>query len=262
MQVRQLLHEIMEIAQGAGKLIMEQYANHLNKIELKEDHSPLTIADRVSHEYICNKLREFAIPIISEESPIPYTMRKEWDQFWLVDPLDGTKDFIDRNDEFTVNIALVKNGFPVLGVIYAPAFEEIYYAETGRGAYRIRGGISQKLYRKQFAQKNMAISRFHDSQLVQKFAEMNNIGEYYPLGSALKFGRLAAREVTVYPRFVGSKEWDIAAGHIIVSEADCRMIDISTSKDPVYNKESFDNNWFIAYCNEIDDIMFDPEWGE
>jgi 3'(2'), 5'-bisphosphate nucleotidase len=168
-----------------------------------------------------------------------------------VDPLDGTKDFIAANDEFTVNIALIENGVPVLGLIYAPALDEIYFAKKGDGALLIKDGLETKLPNKQCSGIIAGRSRFHDSDSFDEFLKINKIESSIAFGSALKFGKLAMGAINIYPRFVGSSEWDIAAGHLIVKEAGCDIIDLETFREPVYNKTSIRNNNFIAHNKKL-----------
>lgn len=247
-----MLYILKKIATEAGKITLKYYDN--KDIKYKADESPLTLADIKSDEYIRSELsKNFDIPIISEESPVDFADRKNWTEFFLVDPLDGTKEFINKNGEFTVNIALIRNKKPVMGVIYAPALDEIYYASEGNGAFMEKNGIITELNNKSvFREKTIATaSRSHMSEIDKKFFELNNINEFKPAGSSLKFCSVASGESDIYPRFQGSMEWDIAAGHIIAKEAGCRITDLLTGKDPEYNKESMLNNFFIVYSPEI-----------
>jgi len=241
------------IAIEAGKIILKYY-NDDTEIKYKADESPLTLADLKSDEYIKTKLsNHFDTPIISEESPIDFAERKDWNEFFLVDPLDGTKEFINKNGEFTVNIALIRNKKPVMGVIYAPALDEIYYAAEGEGAFKEKNGVTIELNnRRIFREKRIATaSRSHMSEIDKQFFELNNINEFKPAGSSLKFCSVASGESDIYPRFQGSMEWDIAAGHIIAKEAGCKITDLLTGTEPEYNKESMLNNFFIVYSPEI-----------
>jgi 3'(2'), 5'-bisphosphate nucleotidase len=177
----------------------------------------------------------------------------------LVDPLDGTKDFIAKNGEFTINIALLKKCMPVLGIIYAPAINEIYYAEKEKAAFLIKNGQNFKLPQQRCKEFIMARSRFHDVSEIDQFAIRNSIFKSNTIGSALKFGRLARGDINIYPRFTGSKEWDIAAGHIIIKEAGCKIVDLVTLAEPVYNKPDVKNNFFIAHSREVkfEDLCLD-----
>lgn len=247
------MEDIIKIAQDAGFAILDIYDSNNLDVTIKEDKSPLTKADLTSNEIIIKGLRENSdYPILTEESYVDYDERKNWDNFWIVDPLDGTKDFIAKNGEFTINIALLKDFKPVLGIIYVPAIDEIYYAESGKGTFLIKNGERFKLPIQKCDEYTIARSRFHDVPEIYQFAKMNSIFKSETIGSALKFGRLAKGDINMYPRFNGSKEWDIAAGHIILKEAGCKIVDLVTLKEPVYNKPDIKNNFFIAYSKEID----------
>lgn len=242
-----------DTAYHAGELILQWYEDGGSKVLYKSDASPLTEADIASDNYIRSALTKTGIPVISEEAECPYHERKTWDTFWLVDPLDGTKDFLARNGEFTVNIALVRQGMPAAGVIYAPAIGAMYSACEDRGAYYIHKGIRQRL--PCFSPPTpltATVSRQHLSETTRKFLDLNGIHEYVLKGSSLKFGTVASGEATIYPRFEGSMEWDIAAGHAILNATGCPIIDLITGKPPAYNKPDMHNNPFIACAPQID----------
>jgi 3'(2'), 5'-bisphosphate nucleotidase len=192
--------------------------------------------------------------VISEEQPVGYEDRKDWDTFFLVDPLDGTKDFIDKNGEFTVNIALIKNKKPVLGVIYAPALGELYAAVAGEGAVLEKNNRTYRLPCSQpgSGERTVTGSRKHRSPLDATFQELNDIQTVVPRGSSLKFCAVASGAATLYPRFQGSMEWDIAAGHIIATESGCGILDLTTGREPDYNKKSLLNNYFIVHAGSLD----------
>jgi 3'(2'), 5'-bisphosphate nucleotidase len=211
----------------------------------KEDGSPLTQADQASHEIIARSLSGFSLPIVSEEAPEP---ERAGDCYWLVDPLDGTKDFLASNGEFTVNIALVKNSVPVFGVIYAPAIDELYTGVVGGTVWRERKGNrvpSQPLPRR--TDLRMAKSRFHDHPDAISFANKNFVSIAVPIGAALKYGRLAMGEIDVYPRYVGTSEWDTAAGQAILVAAGGALIDLETRKPATYGKPNRRNGSFLAF---------------
>jgi len=246
-----MLPQVIEIAKSAGNIILRHYnKDPSNSVQYKSDDSPLTLADMESHTYIVSELDEkFSYPIISEESPVDHAERKTWDEFWLVDPLDGTKDFLEKNGEFTVNISLIKGDIPVLGVIYCPAIRELYYSEKGDGAYKEKDGIVTRLSCDDGGNKIIATgSRQHASSLDQEFYKLNRIERVIPHGSSRKFCAVASGEVTIYPRFQGSMEWDITAGHIIAKEAGCKIVDLKTGKEPRYNKETLKNNHFVVHA--------------
>lgn len=248
-----LLNKVIKIAQGAGELILDHYFSEDSyHFELKQDGSPVTNADMEAHFFITKSLRDISPwPILTEEDPIEYDVRKQWQTFWLVDPLDGTKDFIAKNDHFTVNIALVTNHMVVMGVIFAPALNEMYFAEKNKGAYLMTRHSRLRIPVESHADLRVAKSCFHDNALLREFIEMNKIHIALPIGSSLKFCKLATGELNLYPRFVGSSEWDIAAGHIIIKEAGCQIINLSDKREPTYNKLTLRNPHFLTHANSI-----------
>ena len=246
-----LLGDAITIAKQAGEIILEYYHEDTYDVSYKDDESPVTAADLASDSYIASELKKTKIPVISEESDYDLLTRGSLKQFWLVDPLDGTKDFISRNGEFTVNIALIEDHSPVLGVIYAPAIDTLYYAQKKGGSYLSMNGNTTRLPRMHKDGYVVTISRQHLSDTGREFLAMNGITEVEQKGSSLKFGILAEGRATLYPRFEGSMEWDIAAGHIIATEAGCLIIDLVTGKEPVYNKESLLNNPFLAHVPHV-----------
>ncbi|WP_157737711.1 3'(2'),5'-bisphosphate nucleotidase CysQ family protein [Legionella spiritensis] len=220
---------------------------------MKIDASPLTEADRVSHEHLTSCLPRIKnIPVLSEEHPIDFDMRKDWHEFWLIDPLDGTKEFINELDDFCINIALIQDREPVLGIVYAPVLNELYYAEKNKG-FEYFGPVLQRTDRQDIV---VATSRFHHSQLTDDFMSLNGLTNTYAIGAAIKFGRMALGLIDIYPRFEGSKEWDTAAGQLIIKEASCRIIDLKTQEEPRYNKCDVRNNFFVAYNSLLDIKQF------
>jgi len=253
--IPKMLEELIEISRNAGNIILNYYDNPGQNLQIKEDESPLTKADTESNEYICEKLKElYNIPIISEENYDEYDIRKGFSEFFLVDPLDGTKEFIERNGEFTVNIAYMKNKRPVMGVIYLPVCETTFFAAKDFGSYVENKDGIQKLPLNKLSKKELSAtgSRKHSTGLDSEFARMNNINEVVPAGSSLKFCKVAMGHAHLYPRFQGSMEWDIAAGNIVAKEAGCSLVDLKTMKEPQYNKESLLNNYFIVLANGLD----------
>lgn len=248
-----MIDNLIEIVRKAGEIILKIYNSDRFEVELKEDNSPLTKADKASNKFITDSLLASSdFPIISEESIPPHSERINYKKYWLLDPLDGTKDFIAKNDEFTINLALMEFNKPVIGIVYAPALDELAFAIKGKGACLFKNGTKIKLPIKYNNNLVLAKSRFHDTEDVLKFSELNKISESRKIGSALKFIKLAIGEVTIYPRYNGSSEWDIAAGHILVKEANGNLFDIVTKKEPEYGKESLSNNFFIAYNSSVD----------
>ncbi|MBN2735041.1 MAG: 3'(2'),5'-bisphosphate nucleotidase CysQ [Methanomicrobiaceae archaeon] len=250
-----MLTELIKISKNAGEIILTHYNNSEQDVEYKDDDSPLTKADLESDAYIGKSLKKlYNIPIISEENYPEYNVRKDYTEFFLVDPLDGTKEFIERNGEFTVNIAYVKSNKPVMGVIYAPVPEITYFAAENYGSYMEdeTGRKKLPLNEPDGTVFTATGSRKHSTALDSEFMQMNNIQNIVPAGSSLKFCKVAAGLADIYPRFQGSMEWDIAAGHIIAKEAGCSLIDLKTRKEPDYNKESLLNNYFLALKKGIE----------
>ncbi len=249
--------QVIEIARQAGESILSVYHSDTIDIWQKADHSPLTEADLLAHRTIVNGLNQLTpeIPIISEESVNEaYPTRAEWSCFWLVDPLDGTKEFLKRNDQFTVNIALVVDHQPVFGVIYSPVEDKLYYATKGEGAYRqidsqpVERLITQE--RSISEPLRVVVSKSHSStqteDFVHQFTSSDRPIEHVAIGSSLKFCLIAEGSADIYPRLVPTMEWDTAAGQIIVNEAGKEVIVIETGEPLQYNKESLRNPSFIV----------------
>jgi 3'(2'), 5'-bisphosphate nucleotidase len=252
------LLEVSNLAIVAGCKIMDHYQIE-TKIMTKEDQSPLTKADLDSNDIIFSGLQRIdpSIPIISEESLVDWQTRKEWKKYWLIDPLDGTKEFIDKNGEFTVNIALIENNIPVLGVIFAPAISKLYYASKNFGSFTLCCNkfleTLDKSSRNQVNKKNKSDqllvigSRSHSNKSFDKWLA-NNILNYELIkrGSSLKFCNIAEGSSDLYPRLGPTNEWDIAAGHIILIEAGGSIYGID-NEEIVYNtKANMLNPYFIA----------------
>ena len=244
----QLLDFALNAAQEAGKEILKVYASGNMNIAGKSDGSPVTDADLRAHDVINEVLKISGLPVLSEEAMVPFEQRCRWESFWLVDPLDGTKDFIAHNDEFTVNIALIKNGTPVLGVVAAPALSKVWYASSGAGAWQIHAGVKSQISASAPwpVEPRMFTSRFHDAPASLEFGRLNGVIHRVPAGAASKLTRIAASEAEFYPRFVGTSEWDTAAGDAILREAGGFLRSISGDLLK-YNKPSLINPFFIAW---------------
>jgi len=248
----------------AGKQILEVYKQDF-AVETKSDNSPLTIADKKSHEVIKAALAETGFPLLSEEGKqLPYDERKNWETFWLVDPLDGTKEFIKRNGEFTVNIALVKNNKPVLGVVYVPVTGVLYYGAEGVGSFAVT--ISEEVSADNIeailnaattlpgAEKpsvyTVVASRSHNTPETEAFIEekRKEYGEVDMVssGSSIKLCLVAEGKAQVYPRLAPTMEWDTAAGHGVAKFAGCSVYNYETKNEVVYNKENLLNPWFVV----------------
>ncbi len=262
---KNLLNIALHASIEAGIAIMEVYNSGELETNLKEDQSPLTTADLRSHTLIHSFLKKTGFPVLSEEGrDIPYEERKKWNDFWMIDPLDGTKEFIKRNGEFTVNIAFIQDNEPILGVIYLPVLRCLYYAVKGKGAYRIdrighgesklnAGKMDKRVVclpeKRADKSTRVVASRSHLSKETKEFIEQleqkNEKIEFLSAGSSLKLCFIAEGRADIYPRLGPTMEWDIAAGHVIITEAGgtLRKTDGNTL---AYNKPDLLNPWFIA----------------
>ncbi len=254
-----LLLDICNIAIEAGKEILNFYNNEI-EVTQKEDLSPLTKADLASNKIILESLTKLNsnIPILSEESLVDWSIRKNWKKYWLVDPLDGTKEFIKKNGEFTVNIALIEDNNPILGVVYVPAKSLLYLAEKNKGSFKTNTkdklenfeGIKKILVSSQTNRARVIGSRSHsnatfDNWVKEKFPN----AEIVQAGSSLKFCLIAEGEADIYPRFGPTSEWDIAAGHMIVNEAGGKIRTFQNNSIKYNTKENIINPEFYAIGN-------------
>ena len=246
------LKDIVHIAKEAGDAIMEIYERDFT-IEYKDDKSPLTEADLKSNEIICNALATLYpnIPILSEENKeVLYADRKDWDFFWLIDPIDGTKEFIKKTGEFTVNIALIYKDRPVLGVVYAPVLEDMYFSKKDMGAYKNDERLPLKSNDHPDKELKVVASVSHLSDETQAFiddlASKTEHIEQVPKGSSLKLCMVAEGEADIYPRLGPTMEWDTGAAHAIVLEAGKSVLQYNNEQPIVYNKENLLNPWFIV----------------
>lgn len=242
----------------AGNEILDVYYNSDFGVELKSDKSPLTIADRRAHKVIEELLSLTDIPILSEEGKaVEYSVRKKWELFWMVDPLDGTKEFIKRNDEFTVNIALIYKGTPIAGVVYVPVTKLLYWANE-EGAFKAIVGAEdgclnniQKLPIESTRDSFIVVgSRSHMSVetelFIQSIDTKGKAIEIKAKGSSLKICMVAEGEADVYPRLAPTMEWDTAAGHAIALYAGKTIYQYENNKAVIYNKENLLNPWFVV----------------
>ena len=239
----------IKAAREAGKAIMAIYHSEDFNIQIKEDDSPLTKADKEAHGIIINYLKKTGLPILSEEgASIPYEVRKNWKLFWMVDPLDGTKEFIKRNGEFTVNIALIENGVPVFGVVYAPVLDKLYYGGEGLGTFLQHNNKTTKLEKQQNITEKVRIvaSRSHLNKETQDFIDQFKNAEMVSMGSSLKFMVLAEGKADYYPRFAPTMEWDTAAAHAVVKAVGYQVIEPNMKKPLIYNKENLLNPYFLV----------------
>lgn len=264
---QQYIINAIDAALLAGKEILSIYDDPSSdfEIEKKADNSPLTIADKKAHETIVEILKKTPFPVLSEEGKhLPYAERRNWETLWIVDPLDGTKEFIKRNGEFTVNIALVCQSVPVMGVIYLPVKQELYFAEEHIGAYKISGITSrddvsleeltasaQRLPSETAGDKFVIVaSRSHLTPETESYIEdmkrQHSEVELISSGSSIKICLVAEGKADVYPRFAPTMEWDTAAGHAIARAAGMEVYQAGKEEPLNYNKEDLLNPWFIV----------------
>jgi 3'(2'), 5'-bisphosphate nucleotidase len=266
MNQKELAEIAIQATLEAGIAISRIYRETEIGIEYKKDSSPITIADKKANQIINERLAPTNIPIISEEnSNSAYSLRQTWEYCWMVDPLDGTKEFIKKNDQFTVNIALIHLGNPLLGVVYAPAYGLIYFSEPN-SAFMCNSLVqmhdSKKLLKKisihkkqlplNYQRKNFTILASKSQQnpetaaYIEKLKSKHQNSEIFSIGSSLKFCMIAEGKADIYPRFSNIMEWDTAAGHAIVNAAGGKVINPETGLPLIYNKENLSNPWFIA----------------
>ena len=271
-----ILNRAISAVMAAGKEVLDVYHTHFD-VEQKDDHSPLTLADKLAHQAIIRCLNPLGIPIISEEGgDVPYEERKNWQQFWLVDPLDGTKEFIKKNDEFTVNIALIENKYPYLGVVYVPVPDRLYFGCNRMGSFRMdQANRILEQQEKKTLKKNIRIdhllnnakrlpiygpsrtvftivgSRSHPSPALGEFIEKlkdehNGQIEFITAGSSLKICLVAEGSADIYPRLGATREWDTAAGQAVAEYAGTHIYVYDTKESLSYNKENLLNPWFVV----------------
>lgn len=244
------IEDIKAIALEAGETIMKIYVKDFS-IEYKDDKSPLTEADTKANEIICKRLAALypTIPMMSEENKeVPFEERKNWEYYWCIDPIDGTKEFIKKNHEFTINIALMHKDTPVLGVVYAPAINEMYSAKKGSGAFK--NGQKLPLFVNKNPEEKLFVvaSKSHLSEETQAFIDALDTKEIEQVskGSSLKLCMVAEGIADIYPRLAPTMEWDTAAADAIVREAGKMTYQFENNEQVVYNKQNLLNPWFIV----------------
>ncbi len=270
MNYTDLLNIAKKASVEAGAAILEIYNAEDRGIELKADDSPLTLADKNAHNVIVKYLNQTDIPVLSEEgSKIPFAERKNWGTFWMVDPLDGTKEFIKRNGEFTVNIALIENGKATLGVVYVPVTEKLYWGNVhDMKAYVKSGAETEKelLHKSNRSAEwtvdlghkarcnaenqepvKIVCSRSHMNDSTLEFIKQFSGTTEVPMGSSLKFLKIAESEADIYPRFGPTMEWDTAAAHGVISACGYAIKESENYTELQYNKENLLNPFFVAF---------------
>ncbi len=265
-----LLHVAVEAALKAGLKTLKYYKNDLDVL-LKDDHSPLTLADLESNEVINKYLNQTDLPVLSEENKVmPFVTRSKWKMLWLVDPLDGTKEFINKRSDYTINIALIKNNQPVLGVVFVPAKSVLYYGIKDSGSYRVKVSkdaiaesllkASKKIHAGSIHKKLVVVaSKSHLSEDTRQFIRKleKNAGQcdIRSYGSSLKLCMIAEGSADIYPRLGPTMEWDTAASHAIAEFAGCRIVSLPTRKPVEYNKRNLLNPWFIVYNAKLNSLI-------
>ncbi len=245
-----LLHRVIPIAREAGDAVMRIYRSDFN-VASKSDASPVTAADQAAEAVITKALNGLApdIPVVAEEAHSAGTRWELGSCFWLVDPLDGTKEFISRNGEFTVNIALIDQGKPVLGVVFAPAADQLFAGSAGNGSFVEEGGVRRRIACRAQPAEGLTVvsSRSHgDEAALANFLAGRKVARSTSAGSSLKLCKVAAGEADCYPRLGRTMEWDIAAGHAIVAAAGGSVSDLK-GIELTYGKPGLDNPHFVAW---------------
>jgi 3'(2'), 5'-bisphosphate nucleotidase len=252
MQYSSILPDVIQIADAASQKVLEIYMTDF-KVDYKADESPITAADLASHRIIVDGLRTLTrdIPVLSEEGvSIPWEERKHWRRFWLIDPIDGTKEFTQRTGEFTVNIALIEDGVPILGVVTAPALKEAYWGIKGEGAYkRDRTGHERRISVAEPRDTvRVVASKSHLNDETRAFINKFESHELVQAGSSLKFCRIAEGQADIYPRLGPTCEWDTGAAHAVLSAAGGK-VETLEGRALVYGKEDVLNPFFVASAN-------------
>ena len=252
---------LLDIARTAGQAILEVYHQDFS-VQQKDDSSPLTAADLASHQIIVRRLGELEpdTPILSEEgADIPYSIRNQWQRYWLIDPLDGTREFVKRNGEFTVNIALIENGCPVVGVVHVPVTGVSYIGQSDQGAWKIGadGNIQPiRVCAERQAKARVAGSRSHAGDSLQRFLDRLGEHEIVSMGSSLKLCLVAEGVADIYPRLGPTSEWDTAAAQAVVEAAGGTVTDTQLRPLRYNTKDSLLNPYFLVFGDQSED------WGK
>jgi 3'(2'), 5'-bisphosphate nucleotidase len=250
MNLKELMNPIVDLAVDAGQVILEVYATDFD-VQSKADESPLTQADLASHRLIVAGLEALTpdIPIISEEEGLPlFDERRQWATYWLIDPLDGTKEFVNRNGEFTVNIALIDSNRPVLGVVHVPVQDKTYIGCEGHGAERRDGESTTVIRVAESSNQPVRIvgSRSHRGSSLDVFLDKVGESDMLPMGSSLKFCVVAEGRADIYPRLGPTSEWDTAAAQAVVEQAGGKVLELDGKPLSYNEKQDILNPWFIV----------------
>jgi 3'(2'), 5'-bisphosphate nucleotidase len=240
-----MIGKAVDLIIKAGKILEGHWNTNLH-VETKLDGSIVTKADLDVNDFLTTNLASaYAVPVVSEEHVPDWEVRKNYRDYWLIDPLDGTMEFVNRYGDFCICVAYMRGRRPLCGIIYAPAIDEMYVGIKGAGVYFYQKGKKNKLVAPTTGHFIAAKSRFHHAKAVDDFCEMNKIEQSVMIGGAIKFGRIALGTVTVYPRYHGPKEWDVAAGDVIVQECG-KMFSMTTKEDLLYSNEDMRVDPFVA----------------
>ncbi len=251
-EVENYLEPVAQLAREAGAAILEVYGDTI-AVETKADDSPLTAADTASHQILARGLGALTpqIPVLSEEAAaIPYSERQGWDRYWLIDPLDGTKEFINRNGEFTVNVALIERGEPVLGVVYVPVGGSMYLAARGGQAHKLTADGARHVIRVRAADPQALVavaSRSHRSAAIDAYLQHFGEPSVRSIGSSLKICLIAEGEADIYPRLGPTSEWDTAAAQAVLEVAGGRLTDCQLAPLRYNGKAEYLNPHFLAF---------------
>jgi 3'(2'), 5'-bisphosphate nucleotidase len=266
MNPRELIDPITDLAIEAGQAILEVYATDFD-VQAKGDESPLTQADLASHRCIAAGLARLTpdVPVISEEDGLPeFEKRRQWQRYWLIDPLDGTKEFVNRNGEFTVNIALIDNGRPILGVVHVPVQEKSYIGCEGHGSELRQGGKTTSISVASSSATPVRIvgSRSHRGSSLDAFLEKIGETDLVPMGSSLKFCVIAEGRADVYPRLGPTSEWDTGAAQAVVEQAGGKVLELDGKPLSYNQKEDILNPFFVVLGPTDHDWLALLEGGE
>jgi 3'(2'), 5'-bisphosphate nucleotidase len=254
MEYKEKIEIAIKGAKEAAKEILRIYNSEEFDTKLKDDQSPLTLADKRGHEIISFYLEKTNLPILSEEGKnIDFEERRNWEYFWLVDPLDGTKEFVKKNGQFTVNIALIQNNKPIWGIVIAPVLNKVYFIDENNIAFVEENGKLQQLEKKKaeidLSSENIKVvaSKSHLDERTQAFIDQLKNPTTISVGSSLKFMMIAERKADIYPRFAPTSEWDTAAAHAILNNLGYKIFNNDDASNEIsYNKENILNPYFIV----------------
>lgn len=256
MSLHSLLDPLRALAREAGAAILEIYSRDDHDVSHKSDNSPVTAADLAAHHCIVAGLQTMTpdVPVLSEEALVPWSERQTWTRYWLVDPLDGTREFIQRNGDFTVNIALIDQGKAVLGAVYVPVHDVLYYGGEGIGAWKESGGERKRIATSGLSPEQRTLrvvaSRNHRGDALESW--LAAVEKQYPdltlvsVGSSLKICLVAEGAADVYPRLAPTSEWDIAAAHAVLDAAGGKLVDVHYQERVYNSSDNLLNPWFLA----------------